>query len=123
MKNNPYVGPRPYERDDRHFYGREREERDLLSLILAEPVLLFYAASSADKAPLLNATIVPGLEAPGSRPPVLAFHQLHEPSITRRERCLPGDAYRPSALTYPCPRSEALRTVRRVTRCLNHSLS
>lgn len=43
MKNNPYVGPRPYERGDRHFYGRERESRDLLALMLAEPVVLLNA--------------------------------------------------------------------------------
>ena len=39
MKNNPYVGPRPYERVDQgNFYGRKREARDLLSLLLAERV-------------------------------------------------------------------------------------
>jgi putative ribosome biogenesis GTPase RsgA len=61
MKNSPYVGPRPYERGDRHtFYGREREARDLLALILAEPIVLFYAASGAGKTSLLNAKIIPG---------------------------------------------------------------
>jgi hypothetical protein len=48
MKNNPYGGPRPYERADRHnFFGRGREARNLLSLMLAERVLLFYAQSGA----------------------------------------------------------------------------
>ena len=33
MKDNPYVGPRPYERNDRHnFYGRDREARELRAL-------------------------------------------------------------------------------------------
>lgn len=63
MKGNPYVGPRPYERADReNFYGRDREARDLLSLILAERVVLFYAPSGAGKTSLLNAKVIPALE-------------------------------------------------------------
>ncbi|MEE8389632.1 MAG: hypothetical protein V3S14_02400, partial [Anaerolineae bacterium] len=63
MKNNPYVGPRPYERVDRqNFYGRKREARDLLSLIMAERVVLFYAPSGAGKTSLLNAQVIPALE-------------------------------------------------------------
>ena len=66
MRNNPYVGPRPYERGDRHnFYGRNREARDLLSLILSERVVLFYAQSGAGKTSLLNAQIIPALEKEG----------------------------------------------------------
>lgn len=48
MHNNPYVGPRPYERADRaNFFGRGREARDLLALMLAERPLLFYAQTDA----------------------------------------------------------------------------
>lgn len=66
MKNNPYVGPRPYERYQRqNFYGRNREARDLLSLLLAERAVLFYAQSGAGKTSLLNARIIPGLEEEG----------------------------------------------------------
>ncbi len=66
MKNNPYVGPRPYERQDRaNFYGRNREARDLLALILAERVVLFYAQSGAGKTSLLNAQVIPALEEEG----------------------------------------------------------
>ncbi len=68
MKNNPYVGPRPYERQDQaRFYGRNREARDLLSLILAERVVLFYAPSGAGKSSLLNAHVIPALEEEGFR--------------------------------------------------------
>ena len=64
MKNNPYIGPRPYQRGERrNFYGRAREARDLLSLIRAERVALFYAQSGAGKTSLLNAQIIPALEA------------------------------------------------------------
>lgn len=63
MKNNPYVGPRPYERGDRHnFYGRNREARELRALIVAEREVLFYAQSGAGKTSLLNAMVIPALE-------------------------------------------------------------
>ena len=66
MKNNPYVGPRPFERGDRGtFFGRTREARDLLALIMAERVVLFYAQSGAGKTSLLNTQIIPGLEDEG----------------------------------------------------------
>jgi hypothetical protein len=66
MKNNPYIGPRPFERSDRdRFFGRARETRDLLSLIMAERVVLFYAQSGAGKTSLLNTQIVPALEEEG----------------------------------------------------------
>ncbi|MFP4394569.1 MAG: hypothetical protein ACLFTI_04820 [Anaerolineales bacterium] len=68
MKDNPYVGPRPYTRADRdRFYGRNRESRDLLAKIMAERVVLFYAQSGAGKSSLLNAQIIPNLEAEGFR--------------------------------------------------------
>jgi WD40 repeat protein len=66
MKNNPYVGPRPFERGDRdQFFGRTREARDLLALIMAERVVLFYAQSGAGKTSLLNTQIIPALEDEG----------------------------------------------------------
>src|SRR5512143_244105 len=66
MKNNPYIGPRPFERSDRdRFFGRAREARDLLSLIMAERVVLFYAQSGAGKTSLLNTQIIPALENEG----------------------------------------------------------
>jgi WD40 repeat protein len=66
MKDNPYIGPRPYERQDAHnFYGRTREARDLVSLILANRVVLFYAQSGAGKTSLLNTQVIPALEEQG----------------------------------------------------------
>lgn len=68
MQNNPYVGPRPYERADQgKFYGRNREARDLLDMLVAERVVLFYAQSGAGKSSLLNAKVIPDLEARGFR--------------------------------------------------------
>jgi WD40 repeat protein len=68
MKDNPYVGPRPYERGEQQkFYGRDREARDLLSLLMAERAVLFYAKSGAGKTSLLNAEVIPALEEEGFR--------------------------------------------------------
>jgi WD40 repeat protein len=66
MKENPYVGPRPYERgDQKNFYGREREARELQALITAEREVLVYAQSGAGKTSLLNARVIPSLEEQG----------------------------------------------------------
>ncbi|MFC1718508.1 hypothetical protein ACFL6S_32935, partial [Candidatus Poribacteria bacterium] len=60
---NPYPGPRPFERDEEAvFFGRDREADDLLSLIIAHPVVLLYAQSGAGKTSLLNAGLLPRME-------------------------------------------------------------
>ena len=63
-RRNPYIGPRPYaddERERRLFFGRDRESADLLSLVLAERLVLFYAPSGAGKSSLINARLLPAL--------------------------------------------------------------
>jgi WD40 repeat protein len=66
MKDNPYVGPRPFELDDqKNFYGREREARELQALITAEREVLLYAQSGAGKTSLLNARVIPALKKQG----------------------------------------------------------
>ncbi len=60
---NPYVGPRPFTRVEAPlFYGRDSEARDLLSLVVSEQLVLFYAQSGAGKSSLVNTRLVPGLE-------------------------------------------------------------
>src|SRR5262245_61069954 len=62
--NNPYVGPRTFRREEGHlFYGRDREARDLLSLVTSEQLVLFYAQSGAGKSSLINTRLIPNLEA------------------------------------------------------------
>jgi hypothetical protein len=62
----PYVGPRPFGHDEKDlFFGRDREARDLCSLVVAHPIVLLYANSGAGKSSLLNAGLVPLLEARG----------------------------------------------------------
>ncbi len=59
---NPYVGPRTFtEKEQRFFFGREREARDLTARIVSERLLLFYAQSGAGKSSLLNARVIPRL--------------------------------------------------------------
>jgi WD40 repeat protein len=64
--DNPYVGPRPFQKkDSRRFFGRESEARALLSLVESERLVLFYAQSGAGKSSLINAHLIPTLEQHG----------------------------------------------------------
>lgn len=63
---NPYIGPRTFTRQERdRFFGREREARDLFSLVVSERLVLFYAQSGAGKSSLVNARLVPQLHEAG----------------------------------------------------------
>ncbi|MCP4664117.1 MAG: hypothetical protein GY856_52705 [bacterium] len=63
---NPYVGPVAFEREDGPlFFGRDREAESLVSLIISKGVVLFYAQSGAGKTSLINARLIPQLEARG----------------------------------------------------------
>lgn len=60
---NPYVGPRTFSRQEAdRFFGREREARELFSLIISERLTLFYAQSGAGKSSLINARLIPQLQ-------------------------------------------------------------
>jgi hypothetical protein len=65
VKDNPYVGPRPYRREDnelgRRLYGRDREARDVIVTLLAERILVMHSPSGAGKTSLLQAKVIPGL--------------------------------------------------------------
>ncbi|MBE7550334.1 MAG: hypothetical protein HS126_04560 [Anaerolineales bacterium] len=64
--NNPYVGPRTFTRQESdRFFGREREARELFSLVVSERLVLFYAQSGAGKSSLLNTRLIPQLQAAG----------------------------------------------------------
>ena len=66
LEFEPYVGPRPFERDDQAiFLGRDHEASDLFSLVIAHRVLLLYAQSGAGKTSLINAGLIPLLEEEG----------------------------------------------------------
>ncbi|HEY6287635.1 MAG TPA: hypothetical protein VIX20_18340, partial [Ktedonobacteraceae bacterium] len=62
----PYVGPRPYERDEpAPFFGRDHEADELVSLIISSWEVLFYAQSGVVKTSILNAKVTPLLEEEG----------------------------------------------------------
>lgn len=65
---DPYVGPRPFERnehDSARFFGRSRETQEIISLIFGHPLTLIYAQSGAGKTSLINASITPALQKEG----------------------------------------------------------
>ncbi len=79
---NPYVGPRTFQEDEAdRFFGREREARELLALVVSERLTLFYAQSGAGKSSLINARLVPWLHGEG-------FTVL---PVARVSGVLPGD--------------------------------
>ena len=61
--NNPYVGPRTFSREESdRYFGRERESRELFSLVMSERLVLFYAQSGAGKSSLINTRLIPQLQ-------------------------------------------------------------
>jgi len=68
MSDSPFVGPRPFETEDRdRFFGRTRELEELLSLIIAHRAILVYAQSGAGKTSLLKAGVIPRLVQQGHK--------------------------------------------------------
>jgi type II secretory pathway pseudopilin PulG len=59
---NPYVGPRAFEADEReYFYGRDDEIAILTGLVMTRRASLFFAQSGAGKSSLLRAGLIPEL--------------------------------------------------------------
>ncbi len=63
---NPYPGPRAFQQGER-LYGRDRETAELLDLLIAERIVLLYSPSGAGKTSLVQAGLIPQLEAEGFR--------------------------------------------------------
>lgn len=56
----PYVGPRPFGSTDQDkFFGRNREARDLIDLVVANNAVLLHSKSGLGKTSLVNALLVP----------------------------------------------------------------
>jgi V8-like Glu-specific endopeptidase len=66
QRENPYVGPRAFERGET-LHGRDRELRRLLNLLIAERIVLLYSPSGAGKTSLIQAALIPELEDEGFR--------------------------------------------------------
>src|SRR5437763_4042128 len=64
--SNPYIGPVPFETKQKDlFFGRDEEAEMLLSLVISERIVVFYAPSGAGKSSLLNARLIPRLREKG----------------------------------------------------------
>lgn len=59
---NPYVGPRPFRRDEL-FFGREREATSLVNTLLSSRIVLLHSPSGAGKTSLIQTSVVPELES------------------------------------------------------------
>jgi hypothetical protein len=76
MSDSPFVGPRPFEKEDSdRFFGRTRETEELLSLIIAHRAVLVYAQSGAGKSSLMRAGVINRLEE--QHYPVLRSARVH----------------------------------------------
>jgi conflict system STAND superfamily ATPase len=63
---SPYVGPRPFTREDREsFFGRDVEVDRLVSEVISSPTLVIYSVSGAGKTSLLAAGLRPALRDQG----------------------------------------------------------
>lgn len=59
-RQNPYIGPRSFVTGEQ-LYGRNREIRELLDLLIAERIVLLFSPSGAGKSSLIQAGLVPKL--------------------------------------------------------------
>jgi ABC-type phosphate transport system ATPase subunit len=61
---SPYVGLDPYSSEDApFFFGREREQHVIVANLRAARVTLLYGPSGVGKSSVLNAGVVPALDA------------------------------------------------------------
>lgn len=95
----PYKGSGSYRTEDRHlFFGRDQDAQQLVSLVMANPATLLHAPSAAGKTSLLNARLIPNLEAKGWIP--IRIVPQENPSDSTRAAAL--------AAVLPPPSLEAL---------------
>lgn len=62
IRPNPYVGPRAF-RSGEKLYGRNRESRELVEVLIAERIVLLYSPSGAGKTSLVQAEVIPRMKA------------------------------------------------------------
>ncbi|MEA3337917.1 MAG: hypothetical protein U9R25_18650 [Chloroflexota bacterium] len=86
-RQNPYPGPRSFRKGET-LYGRSRETRELLDLLIAERILLLYSPSGAGKTSLIQAALIPELEQEGFRvlPPMRPGLEPPEQSAATQTR-------------------------------------
>lgn len=78
-----YPGAIPFSTDQRNlFFGRDQDIQELMELIEHDPIVVLYGKSGLGKSSLINAGIIPALEQPGTRQPIVirfgAWSELKE---------------------------------------------
>lgn len=64
-KIEPFLGPQAFGQnveDQKRFFGRNLETKEIVTLILSYQVVLIYAQSGAGKTSIVNAQVIPELE-------------------------------------------------------------
>jgi len=61
-EKNPYVGPRAFKTGET-LYGRDRESRELVDMLIADRIVLLYSPSGAGKTSLIQASVIPQMTA------------------------------------------------------------
>jgi hypothetical protein len=83
-KPNPYVGPRAFKTGEK-LYGRDREARELLDLLIAERIVLLHSPSGAGKSSLVHAGLIPRLNDDGFNVlPVVRVNQEPPEELEKR---------------------------------------
>jgi WD40 repeat protein len=87
-----YVGPRPFETGER-LYGRDREASELLSLLIAERIVLLHSPSGAGKTSVVQALLLPEIRDEGFVVPESADdNRRGKPLVIRVNNPPPADA-------------------------------
>ena len=78
----PYVGLQPFEAADRdYFFGRERDQRIIISNLLSSPLTILYGSSGVGKSSVLLAGVVPQLRKERPKTPVVVFRDWGNPNF------------------------------------------
>lgn len=78
----PFVGIEPYTEADRdYFFGRNREQRIIISNLYAAPLTVLYGSSGVGKTSVLQAGVVPKLRA-APRTAVIVFRHWQDETFT-----------------------------------------
>jgi WD40 repeat protein len=88
VRDEPYVGPRAFKPGE-ELYGREREARQVVDLLIAERIVLLYSPSGAGKTSFIQAVLISALQKEG-------FHVWPAMRVTNPELTAPssGEANR-----------------------------
>jgi hypothetical protein len=76
VSENPYVGPRPL-RGGEPLYGRDRDARELIDLLLASRTVLLHAPSGAGKTSIIQSRLIPSMSHRGFH--ICAKREIQQP--------------------------------------------